>query len=278
LLKGDKKMLAKRIIPCLDVKDGRVVKGKGFVNLQDAGDPVERAVYYYEQGADEIMFLDITASHENRKTMIDVVARTSENIFIPFTVGGGIKSISDIDALLHAGAEKVGINTASIKNPALIQEASKIYGAQCIVSAIDVKRVYLGSEIQPPENAVILETPQGKCWWAPVIYGGRELVPIDAIQWADKLVELGVGEFVVSSLDTDGMLQGYDNIFFAELTRRVPVPVIASSGAGNLEHILEAFTIGHADAALAASIFHYGTYTIRQVKEFLRAHNIPVRL
>jgi cyclase len=270
--------LAKRIIPCLDVKDGRVVKGKGFVNLRDAGDPVERATYYYEQGADEVMFLDITASHEHRKTMIDVVARTSENLFIPFSVGGGISSIQDIDALLHAGAEKVGINTASIKNPELIREASRIYGAQCIVSAIDVKRVYIGTNPKPPKEVVILDTPQGKCWWAPVIYGGRELVPIDAILWAENLVRLGAGEFVVSSLDTDGMLQGYDNIFFNEMSKRVSVPVIASSGAGTLEHILEAFTVGHADAALAASIFHFGTFSIRQVKEYLRDHGIPVRL
>ncbi len=275
-------MLAKRIIPCLDVKDGRVVKGKGFVNLQDAGDPVERAVFYAEQGADEVMFLDITASYEKRKTMIDIVSKTSENIYVPFTVGGGIKSIADIDALVHAGAEKVGINTAAIKDPNIIKESSRIYGAQCIVSAIDVKRIYLDSKDpkfpKAPKDAVLLDTPQGKCWWAPVIMGGREIVPMDAIKWAEKCVELGAGEFVVSSLDTDGMLSGYDNIFFAELAKRVPVPIIASSGAGTLEHILEAFTVGHVDAALAASIFHFGTYSIRQVKEYLRDHGIPVRL
>jgi imidazole glycerol-phosphate synthase subunit HisF len=272
-------VLAKRIIPCLDVKDGRVVKGRGFTDLQDAGDPVERAVFYYKEGADEVMFLDITASHENRKTMVDVVSRTSEQLYIPFTVGGGISSIEDIDALLHAGAEKVGINTAAIKNPEIIKEASRIYGAQCVVSSIDVKRVYLNNPVMPaPKDAVILNTPEGKCWWTPVIYGGRTLVGIDAITWSEKAVALGAGELVVSSLDTDGMKKGYDNICLAEMAKRVSVPIIASSGAGNPQHMLEAFTIGHADAALAASIFHYGQYTVRQVKEFIAKHGIPMRL
>jgi imidazole glycerol-phosphate synthase subunit HisF len=272
-------VLAKRIIPCLDVKDGRVVKGTGFKNLKDAGDPVERAVFYYKEGADELMFLDITASHEKRDTMIDVVERTSEALFIPFTVGGGIKKIEDIDALLHAGAEKIGINTAAIKNPDIIRESSRIYGNQCIVSSIDVKRVYLDNkEYKPPENAVILETPQGKCWWTPVIYGGRNLVGTDAIKWAEEVVQLGAGELVVSSLDTDGMKQGYDNILFKELSERVSVPIIASSGAGNPQHMLEAFTKGNADAALAASIFHYGQYTIKEVKKYLSDNGIPMRL
>jgi cyclase len=263
----------------LDVKDGRVVKGTGFTNLKDAGDPVERALHYYEEGADELVFLDITASHERRDTLFDMVSKVAEVLFIPFSVGGGVKSIKDFEALMKAGAEKVGINTASIKNPELIKEASRIYGNQCVVASIDVKRVYLSEGKYPtPENAVLLDTPQGKCWWAPVIYGGRELVPIDAIQWAEKLYDYGAGEFLVSSLDTDGMQQGYDNILLNALSTRIGAPVIASSGAGNLQHILEAFTIGHADAALAASIFHYGTYTIRQVKEFLRDHGISVRL
>lgn len=272
-------VLAKRIIPCLDVKDGRVVKGQGFSNLQDAGDPVERAQFYYSQGADELVFLDITASIEKRDTLYNMVSKVADVLFIPFTVGGGIKSIKDFEALMKAGAEKVGINTASVKNPQLIQEASKIYGAQCVVSSLDVKRMYVGnSSIKIPENAVILETPEGKCWWAPTIYGGREIIPIDAIRWAEKLFQLGAGEFLISSLDADGMQKGYDNIILNELSQRIGAPIIASSGAGKLEHILDAFTVGHADAALAASIFHFGTYTIRQVKEYLRNHGIPVRL
>jgi cyclase len=249
------------------------------MDLKDAGDPVERAVFYYKEGADELMFLDITASHENRKTMVDVVERTSEALYIPFTVGGGIGSIKDIDALLHAGAEKVGINTAAIKNPDIIRESSRIYGNQCIVSSIDVKRVYLSDPtMKKPDDAVVLDTPEGKCWWTPVIYGGRDLVGIDAIKWAEKAVHLGAGELVVSSLDTDGMKQGYDNILLREMADRTSVPIIASSGAGSPQHMLEAFTEGHADAALAASIFHYGQYTVRQVKEFIAQHGIPMRL
>ncbi len=275
-------VLAKRIIPCLDVKEGRVVKGTGFKDLKDAGDPVELALHYYNEGADELMFLDITASHEKRNIMIDVVERTSEVLFIPFTVGGGIRGIEDIDALLHAGAEKVGINTAAIKKPEIIKQASRIYGAQCIVSSIDVKRVYLDKDMSnnpsTPEDAVILDTPEGKCWWTPVIYGGRELVGIDAIRWAEKAYELGAGEFVISSLDTDGMKGGYDNILHAEIANRVSIPIIASSGAGSPEHMLEAFTKGKADAALAASIFHYGQYTIREVKEYINSHGVPMRL
>jgi cyclase len=271
--------LAKRIIPCLDVKDGRVVKGTGFMNLKDAGDPVERALYYYEQGADELVFLDITASHEKRDTLFNMVSKVAEVLFIPFTVGGGVKNLKDFEELMKAGAEKCGINTAAIKNPSIIREASRLYGNQCVVGSIDVKRVYLSNPvIKTPEDAVILDTPQGKCWWTPVILGGRDLVGIDAFHWAEKMYDLGAGEFLVSSLDTDGMKQGYDNILLAELSRRVGAPIVASSGAGTLEHILEAFTVGHADAALAASIFHYGTYTIRQVKEYLHQHGIPVRL
>ena len=275
-------VLAKRIIPCLDVKEGRVVKGTGFKDLKDAGDPVELALHYYHEGADELMFLDITASHEKRNIMLDVVERTSEVLFIPFTVGGGVRSIDDIDSLLHAGAEKVGINTAAIKNPPLIKESSRIYGSQCIVSSIDVKRVYIDKPMvdKPPlpEDAVVLDTPKGKCWWTPVIYGGRKLVGIDAIKWAEKVYNLGAGEFVISSLDTDGMKEGYDNILHAELARRVSVPIIASSGAGSPEHMLKAFTEGKADAALAASIFHYGQYTIREVKEYIHERGVPMRL
>ncbi len=270
-------MLAKRIIPCLDVMNGRVVKGVGFKGLRDAGDPVELASYYYEQGADEILFLDITASYEKRDIMIDVVERTSEAIFIPFTVGGGIRDIEDIRLILSSGADKVSINTAAVKNPELIRRSARMFGSQCIVSSIDIKRVYVRSEEEAPDKTV-LETPQGKCWWSIYIYGGRKMVDLDAFKWAEKVTDLGAGEIVVSSLDFDGTKQGYDIEFLRELSRRVSVPIIASSGAGNLKHILDALTIGGADAALAASIFHYGIYSIREVKEYLAENGVTVRI
>jgi len=270
-------MLAKRIIPCLDMMNGRVVKGIKFKELRDAGDPVELASYYYKQGADEIVFLDITASYENRDILIDVVERTSEAIFIPFTVGGGIRSLDDIRRILCSGADKISINTAAVKNPTIIREAARIFGSQCIVSSIDIKRVYVADESEAP-GKTILDTPQGKCWWSIYIYGGRKQVDMDAIKWAEKVVELGAGEIMVSSLDFDGTKQGYDLIFLKELSEHVSVPVIASSGAGTLKHILDALTIGKADAALAASIFHYGTYTIKEVKEYLAKNGVPVRI
>lgn len=270
-------MLAKRIIPCLDMMNGRVVKGIGFKDLRDAGDPVELASYYFQQGADEIVFLDVTASYEKRDILINVVERTSDSIFIPFTVGGGIRSLEDIRRILCSGADKVAINTAAVKDPNLIQQCARMFGSQCIVSSIDIKRVYLADETEAPER-VILETPRGKCWWSIYIYGGRQEVNRDAIKWAEKVVELGAGEIVVSSLDFDGTKQGYDITFLRELSQRVSVPIIGSSGAGIPEHILEALTVGNADAALAASIFHYGTYTVREVKEYLAEHGVLVRL
>lgn len=270
-------MLTKRLIPCLDMQDGRVVKGVGFKDLRDAGDPAELASYYDEQGADEIVLLDISASHENRHTMIDVVRKTSKKIFIPLMVGGGIHTTQDIRDVLLNGADKVAINTAAVKEPELIREASEIFGSQCIVSSIDVKRVYLRDEEEAPEK-IVIETPQGKCWWDVCIYGGRKSVDVDAIQWAEMAAALGAGEIVASSLDFDGMKQGYDLEFLRAVAERVNIPLIASSGAGNPKHMLDALTIGKADAVLAASIFHYGTYTIREVKEYLSKNGIPIRL
>ena len=270
-------MLTKRLIPCLDMRDGRVVKGVGFKDLRDAGDPAELAFHYDEQGADEIVLLDISASHENRHTMIDVVRKTSEKIFIPLMVGGGIQTTQDIRDVLLNGADKVAINTAAVKEPELIHEASEIFGNQCIVSSIDVKRVYVQDEEEAPEK-VVVETANGKCWWDIYIYGGRKSVDIDAIQWAEMAAALGAGEIVASSLDFDGTKQGYDLDFLRAVSERVNIPLIASSGAGNPKHMLDALTIGKADAVLAASIFHYGTYTIREVKEYLSKNGIPIRL
>jgi len=270
-------MLAKRIIPCLDMMNGRVVKGIGFKELRDAGDPVELASYYEKQGADEIVFLDVTASYEKRDILIDVVKRTSDSIFIPFTVGGGIRSTGDIRKILCSGADKVTMNTAAVKDPDLIRRSSEVFGSQCIVSSIDIKRVYVTDEAEATEK-IVLDTPQGKCWWSIYIYGGRQQVSVDAVKWAEVVVELGAGEIVVSSLDFDGTKQGYDIAYLRELSGRVSVPIIASSGAGTPEHILEALTVGKADAALAASVFHYGTYTVKEVKEYLAQHGVPVRL
>ena len=270
-------MLTKRIIPCLDMKNGRVIKGVSFVSHRDAGDPAELAFAYDEQGADELVLLDISASHENRNILLEVVKRTAEVLFIPFMVGGGIRNLQDIREILFNGADKISINTAAVKEPDLIREASEMFGSQCIVSSIDVKRAYVNDEEEAP-GKIVLSTPQGKCWWDVYIYGGLQATGIDAIQWAEMAVELGAGEIMASSLDFDGTKQGYDNIFLRAISERVHVPVIASSGAGNPNHILEALTIGKADAALAASIFHYGTYSIREVKEYLAKNGVPVRL
>lgn len=273
---GDR-MLAKRIIPCLDMMNGRVVKGVRFKELRDAGDPVELASSYFKQGADELVFLDITASHERREILIDVVERTADALFIPFTVGGGIRSLADIRKILCSGADKITINTAAVKEPKLILESARMFGSQCIVSSIDIKRVYVANEASASEK-VVLDTPQGKCWWDIYIYGGRQAIGMDAFKWAERVVELGAGEIMVSSLDFDGTRQGYDITFLKALSERVSVPIIASSGAGTPRHILEALTIGKADAALAAGIFHYGKYTIKEVKEYLAKHGVPVRL
>ncbi|HLE25068.1 MAG TPA: imidazole glycerol phosphate synthase subunit HisF [Thermodesulfobacteriota bacterium] len=252
-------MLAKRIIPCLDVKDGRVVKGVKFLNLKDAGDPVEIATYYSKEGADEITFLDITASFEERKTMIDVVERTAGEVFVPLTVGGGVRTLEDIRQLLLAGADKVSINTAAVKDPEFVKRASDRFGSQCIVVAIDAKRVS-NSE------------------WEVFTHGGRNPTGIDAIEWAHKMEDYGAGETLLTSMDMDGTKAGYDIELTKAVSRSVGIPVIASGGAGNLQHIYEGLTFGEADAALVASIFHYGEYSIQEAKEFLRKKGVHIRM
>ncbi|OLC33850.1 MAG: imidazole glycerol phosphate synthase subunit HisF [Candidatus Rokubacteria bacterium 13_1_40CM_4_69_5] len=255
-------MLAKRVIPCLDVKDGRVVKGVRFVNLRDAGDPVEAAVAYDAQGADELVFLDITASHENRKIMLDVVARTAEGIYMPLTVGGGIRGIDDVRQLLRAGADKISLNTAALERPALIREAAERFGSQCIVVAIDARR-----EAKGP-------TPR----WGVYTHGGRRSAGRDALEWAGEAVRLGAGEILLTSMDRDGTKDGYDLELTRAVVESVAVPVIASGGAGSLEHLREGLVEGGADAALAASIFHFGTHTIAEAKAYLRDRGVEVRL
>jgi cyclase len=251
-------MLAKRIIPCLDVKSGRVVKGTQFVNLKDAGDPVEIAMVYDEQGADEIAFLDITASHEERDILIDVVRRTAEEIFIPLTVGGGVRRLEDIRKLLNAGADKVSINTAAVKDPHFVERASRRFGSQCIVIAIDAKR-------------------KGESWEV-YTHGGRISTEIDAVLWARKMEEMGAGEILLTSMDRDGTKDGYDIELTRTISEQVGIPVIASGGVGKLEHLYEGLVYGKADAVLAASIFHYREYTISQVKAYLKEKGVTVRL
>ncbi|TDX46607.1 imidazole glycerol phosphate synthase subunit HisF [Orenia marismortui] len=250
-------MLAKRIIPCLDVDKGRVVKGVNFVDIRDAGDPVELAAFYDREGADELIFLDITASSDKRKTMVDVVKRTAEKVFIPFTIGGGIRTTEDMRELLKAGADKVSINSAAVKNPELIREGAQKFGSQCIVVAIDAKR---------KEDS-----------WEVFIHGGRKATGIDVVDWAKRIEDLGGGEILLTSMDGDGTKDGYDNELNNAVSKAVNIPVIASGGAGNLEHIKEAFTIGKADAALAASIFHFKEYTIKESKEYLKKEGVNVR-
>ena len=251
-------LLAKRIIPCLDVKNGRVVKGTKFVDLKDAGDPVELAKYYNEQGADELSFLDITASYENRKIIIDIIKKVAKQVFIPLSVGGGINNIETIRELLKAGAEKVSIGTAAVKNPNLIKEASQKFGSQAIVLSIDAKR----------KNGS----------WNVYIKGGREDAKIDALKFAKKMEKLGAGEILLNSIDMDGTKQGYDIKLNKKFSEELNIPIIASGGAGKLEHIKEVLTKGKADAALAASIFHYKKYTIIDVKKYLKKNCIEVRI
>lgn len=287
-------MLAKRIIPCLDVKDGRVVKGVSFVNLRDAGDPVENAKFYDEQGADELIFLDITASHEKRKIILEVVMKTADDVFMPLTVGGGIKTLDDIRALLNAGSDKVSINTTAVKDPYFISRAAEKFGSQCIVVAIDAKRVdhnmsdATGEDWfnDPPLREVCLKIPpvsplskggEGGLW-AISTHGGRKMKLIDAVKWAKKTEELGAGEIMLTSMDKDGTKDGYDIELTRAISEAVSIPVIASGGAGNLEHLYEALADGKADAVLAASIFHYREYTVKEAKEFLRSRGVPVRL
>lgn len=258
-------MLAKRIIPCLDVKDGRVVKGTRFVDLRDAGDPAEVAELYDREGADELVFLDITASYERRKILIDVVRRTAEVAFTPLTVGGGIRTLEDIRALLLAGADKVSLNTAAVENPELIKKAAERFGSQCIVLAIDVKR------------AGVRDQGSGMRWEV-FIHGGRTPTGLDAVGWAVKGEKLGAGEILLTSMDRDGTKDGYDLLLTRSVAEVVKVPVIASGGAGKLEHLYEALTEGKADAALAASIFHFREYSIKEAKEYLRARGVPVRI
>ena len=251
-------MLAKRIIPCLDVKAGRVVKGVQFVQLKDAGDPVEAARAYDADGADELCFLDITASHEERKILLDVVSRTAEQVFMPLTVGGGVRAIEDIRDLLNAGADKVSINTAAVQRPQFVKEAAERFGTQCIVVAIDAKRA--GDS------------------WEVFTHGGRNSTGIDAVNWARTMESYGAGEILLTSMDCDGLKTGYDLALTCAVSGAVGLPVIASGGAGNLEHLYEAFTKGKADAVLAASIFHYREYTISQAKQYLQARGIPMRM
>jgi cyclase len=266
-------MLTKRIIPCLDVKDGRVVKGIHFKNLRDAGDPVELARMYDRQGADEIVYLDISASPEGRKTMVSVVEKTADQVFIPLTVGGGISSVEDIRRILKAGADKVAINTAAVKNPSIIKEGALKFGSQCIVSAIDAKRVY-----EEREEKTMVDTPQGRCWFEVYIYGGRKPTGIDAVSWAKKVEEMGAGEILLTSMDADGTKMGFDIPLTRTISEETNIPIIASGGAGTLHHIYEALTDGKADAALAASIFHYKEYTVGDIKKYLREKGIEVRI
>ena len=270
-------MLAKRIIPCLDVtfRNGRatVVKGIEFLNLRDAGDPVELAKRYNDEGADELVFLDITASPEGRKTMVDVIERTAEKVFIPLTVGGGIRGVEDIEKLLSAGADKVSINTSAIKDPKIVKEAAEIFGSQCIVVAIDCKRNF---DIEKGEFIVELENGE-KAWYEVYIYGGRKATGIDAVAWAKKVEELGAGEILLTSMDRDGTKDGYDIPITRKISEEVNIPVIASGGAGKLEHFYEGFVNGKADACLAASIFHYREISIQEVKRYLRDRGVKVR-
>ncbi len=255
-------MLARRIIPCLDVKDGRVVKGVNFVGLRDAGDPVEIAQRYDQEGADELTFLDITASHERRKIILDVVARTAETVFMPLTVGGGVRDQQDVRDLLNAGADKVSINTAAVQNPDFVGQAAQRFGSQCVVVAIDAKRV---------DGDVPLR-------WEVYTHGGRTPTGLDAVAWAQRVESYGAGEILLTSMDRDGTKEGYDLQLTRAIADAVHVPIIASGGVGTLEHIYEGLTAGGATAALAASIFHYREHTVRQCKEYLAARGVPVRL
>ena len=259
-------MLAKRIIPCLDVKDGRVVKGTKFLDLRDSGDPVEIAELYDKQCADEIVFLDITASHERRDIIIDVVKRTAEKVFMPLTVGGGIRTIEDIRTLLNAGTDKISINTTAVKDPEFVNKASRRFGSQCIVVAIDAKRVQ--SENTQPDM------PQ----WEVYIHGGRTPTGLDTLEWAKEVESRGAGEILLTSMDCDGTKDGYDLELTRTISENLQIPVIASGGAGTLDHFYDVFTLGKADAALAASVFHFKEFEVAEVKKFLADKGIPMRI
>jgi cyclase len=278
-------MLTKRIIPCLDVKDGRVVKGINFIQLRDAGDPVENARVYDEQGADELTFLDITASSERRKIILEVVRKTAEEVFMPLTVGGGVRSLEDIRELLQAGADKVSINTAAVQNSDLVREASEKFGSQCIVVAIDAKRRPAEEDLWNLAERIIREGHGDelaalgkKLSWEVYIHGGRTPTGIDVMEWARKMEENGAGEILLTSMDRDGTKEGYDILLTRVISDALSIPVIASGGAGTFEHLREALMQGKADAVLAASIFHYRQHTIREVKEYLRKKGLMMRV
>ncbi|HJK17946.1 MAG TPA: imidazole glycerol phosphate synthase subunit HisF [Methanocorpusculum sp.] len=266
--------LTRRIMPCLDLKDGRVVKGVNFEGLRDAGDPVELARTYNEQGADEVVFLDIAASKNNRQTMVDVIGRAADQLFLPLTVGGGIRTVKDIQEILRAGADKVSLNTAAVKTAAVITEGAKRFGNQCIVLAEDVRRNY-----EMREGVTPVHLADGRiCWYEVVIYGGSHPTGMDAILWAQDAVRRGAGEILLTSMETDGVKTGFDLEITAAISDNVDVPVIASGGVGTLEHFYDGFVKGKADACLAASVFHYGEMTIRDVKEYLASRGVAVRL
>ena len=275
------KKLFKRIIPCLDcdlqVPEGRVVKGVEFKQIRYAGNPVELATKYYEDGADEIVILDITASHERRGTMVDVIERLTENVFIPICVGGGIRKVEDYTRMLKAGADKCSTNTAAIHNPQLLTDASKVVGSQAVVIGIDAKRRYVEEDKEAAKGKTIVDTDQGEVWFDCSIYGGREFTGMDAIAWAQECQDRGAGEVLLTSMDGDGTKDGYDLVLTKAINDNVDIPVIASGGVGNPQHILEAFEIADASAALAASIFHFDEYPVPVVKKFLKEKGVPIR-
>jgi cyclase len=275
-------MLTKRIIPCLDVDNGRVVKGISFVNLRDAGDPAELARLYDREGADELVFLDITASSDAREIMVELVRKVSDEVFIPLTVGGGLRRVEDVRRMLEAGADKASLNTAAILNPGLVADASDFFGNQCIVVAIDAKAIANGAgeggaQTTPPDAVEADLLLDDGSHWEVFTHGGRKRTGLDAVKWARRVAELGAGEILLTSMDADGRQAGYDLELLRAVSEAVPVPVIASGGAGELEHMRQAIEIGRADAVLAASIFHYGTFRIAEVKEYLAGAGLPVR-
>ena len=268
-------MLTKRIIPCLDVDAGRVVKGISFIEIRDAGDPVQLASYYDAEGADELVLLDITASSDSREIMVNVVREVAERLFIPFTVGGGMRSVADVRSMLEAGADKVSLNTAAVQNPDLVGEASEHFGAQCIVVAIDATAVRPGDTRVVCDDTTLALDEDSR--WEVYIHGGRTPTGIDALKWARRANELGAGELLVTSMDTDGHQTGYDLDMIREISERVTIPVIASGGAGSPEHFLDALDYGKADAVLAASVFHFGTYRVKDIKDYLTQNGAPIR-
>ena len=274
-------MLTKRIIPCLDcdlqVPEGRVVKGVEFKQIRYAGNPVELATKYYEDGADEIVILDITASHERRGTMVEVIERLTENVFIPICVGGGIRKVEDYTRMLKAGADKCSTNTAAIHNPQLLTDASKVVGSQAVVIGIDAKRRYVEEDKEAAKGKTIVDTDKGELWFDCSIYGGREFTGMDAIAWAQECQDRGAGEVLLTSMDGDGTKDGYDLVLTKAINDNVDIPVIASGGVGNPEHILEAFEVADASAALAASIFHFDEYPVPVVKKYLKEKGVPIR-